>query len=85
MPPEISIRNVSKSFGKNHVLKGMSLSASGSDIIGLVGKSGCGKSTLLKILVGHYKPDSGKIILDGRDISKDAYGLRRKELDRILG
>jgi len=74
----LRIEDVSKSFKENQVLKGVNLEAKGADIIGLIGKSGCGKSTLLKILVGYYKPDSGKILLDEKNISKDVMGLRRK-------
>ena len=74
----LKIENVSKAFGKNQVLKGVKLAAKGSDIIGLIGKSGCGKSTLLKILVGYHKPDTGKILLNNVNISKDMMGLRKK-------
>lgn len=77
MPISLSIEDVRKSFRRNPVLRGLSLSAKSPDIIGLVGKSGCGKSTLLKILVGYEKPDSGKILLNGKNISKDKMLLRR--------
>jgi ABC-2 type transport system ATP-binding protein len=77
MAISLKIDNVSKSFKSNVVLKGLSLSAKSGDIIGLIGKSGCGKSTLLKVLVGYHKPDSGEILLDGNDISREKMHLRK--------
>jgi len=74
----LEIKRVKKSFKKNEVLTSINLKAKQRDIIGLVGKSGCGKSTLLKILVGYYKPDAGKIVLNNKNISEDLVGLRNK-------
>jgi ABC-2 type transport system ATP-binding protein len=73
----ISIKDIKKSFSGKIILKNITLDAKELDIIGLIGKSGCGKSTFLKILVGYYKADSGKIELNGKDISKDSKALRK--------
>ncbi|MCX8147564.1 MAG: ABC transporter ATP-binding protein [Candidatus Woesearchaeota archaeon] len=78
MPMTLYIEGVSKSFKKRQILKDITLDAHSGEIIGLVGKSGCGKSTLLKIIVGYYKPDSGRILLNGKNISENIMDLRRK-------
>lgn len=70
MEPLLSLQDITKSFGKRIILDDLSLNLYPGEIVGLIGRSGCGKSTLIKILVGHYKPDSGKIILDGSDITR---------------
>ncbi len=70
MEPLLEIKEVSKSFGKRRVIDSLSLDLYPGEIVGLVGRSGCGKSTLIKILVGYYKADSGKIIFNGRDVTK---------------
>lgn len=76
---EVLIRfdGISKSFGKKNVLNNISLTIEEGDIFGLLGRSGSGKSTLLKILLGIYKPDSGKIFFRGKDITNDFSYLRK--------
>ena len=70
MEPLLEIKEVSKSFGAKKVLDNLSLELYPGEIVGLVGRSGCGKSTLIKILVGYYRPDGGKIIFNGRDVTR---------------
>ena len=72
----ISIENAYKRFGPLQVLKGVNLRIEKGETVVILGASGCGKSVLLKLMVGLLTPDSGKIIIDGRDISK----LSGKEL-----
>ena len=55
----ISIRNLSKAFGNNSVLTGVSLDVNALTIVSLVGPTGCGKSTLLNLIDGLDNPDSG--------------------------
>ncbi|HLC98407.1 MAG TPA: ABC transporter ATP-binding protein [Candidatus Nanoarchaeia archaeon] len=69
MEPFLSLKNITKSFGKRKVLDSLSLDLHQGEIIGLIGKSGCGKSTLIKILVGYYTPDSGRMIFEKKDIT----------------
>ena len=61
--------NISKSFGENKVLEYINLNISKSEFFGLLGSSGSGKTTLLRILGGFEKPDTGRVILDGVDIT----------------
>ena len=63
------IENVSKSFDDVKALDNVSLAIKNSELFSLLGSSGCGKSTLLRIIAGFEKPDSGKIFLDGEDIT----------------
>ncbi len=66
----IIIKNLSKTFGKHKVLDKINLKIEKGKITIIMGGSGCGKSTLLKHLIGALKPDSGEIIIAGKDITK---------------
>jgi multiple sugar transport system ATP-binding protein len=66
----IIIDNVSKSYGKVVAVKDLCLEIPDKEFLVLLGPSGCGKTTTLRLLAGLEVPDSGKIIVDGRDISK---------------
>ena len=65
----LEIKDVSKKFGSTIALDQVNLNISKSELFSLLGSSGCGKSTLLRIIAGFEKPDSGKIYLDGEDIT----------------
>ena len=65
----LSLDGITKSFGGNAILKGVSLEADPGEFIALVGPSGCGKSTLLRIVAGLEHADGGTITLGGRDLS----------------
>lgn len=67
--PYIQLDNVSISYGPVHAVRNLSLSIYKNELFSLLGASGCGKSTLLRILAGFEKPTSGKIIIDGQDIT----------------
>ncbi len=60
---------VSKRFGGLQAVNNVDLTVKKNEIIGLVGPNGSGKSTLLNLISGVYKPDTGKILLAGEDIS----------------
>ncbi len=63
----IRMENVHKSFGDNHVLRGMTLTVETGTSMVIIGGSGTGKSVALKCILGLIKPDSGKIYVDGQD------------------
>ncbi len=65
----IQVQNVVKTFGKQVVLKGISLDIYENEFVTLLGPSGCGKTTLLRIIAGFLEPSEGKVIMDGEDIA----------------
>ena len=67
--PFIKIDNLSKNFGSTVAVKNVSLSIYRGEFFCLLGGSGCGKSTLLRILAGLETPSTGKIFIDGVDIT----------------
>lgn len=66
----IHFENLNKFFGKNHVLKDINLTIEKGQLVTLLGPSGCGKSTLLRCLAGLEVVTSGKVLLDGNDITE---------------
>lgn len=68
-PPVLVLKDVRKSYGRNEVLKGISLEIQKGELVTFVGPSGCGKTTLLRIIGGFTEATSGDIILDGRRIN----------------
>jgi phospholipid/cholesterol/gamma-HCH transport system ATP-binding protein len=67
-PAKIEMTGVNKSFGSNHVLKGIDLSVAPRESVAIIGTSGCGKSVTLKCLNGLVTPESGSIKIDGQEI-----------------
>ena len=67
---ELSVRNLNKRFGGNHVLKGLSFEVRGPELIGLIGPNGAGKTTLTNILDGAITPNSGTVYLNGKRIDQ---------------
>ena len=65
----IEFEDIHKSFGKNEVLKGINLGVDKGQLVTLLGPSGCGKSTLLRCLSGLETVTSGRVWLDGNDIT----------------
>ena len=64
----LEVKDVTKSFGPLSVLRGIDLSLHAGEVLGLVGDNGAGKSTLVKILSGLFPPDSGRLLLKGREV-----------------
>jgi putative ABC transport system ATP-binding protein len=81
----IALENVDLSLGRGaarvHILKRLSLDVGRGEAIGLVGPSGSGKSTLLMTMAGLERPDSGRVVVDGTDLS----GLDEDGLARFRG
>jgi len=66
--PVLEVKDVCKSFGGVHALKNVDLKLYKNEILGLVGDNAAGKTTLIKIICGAYTPDSGKILLDRKEV-----------------
>ena len=75
----IELQNVHKSFGSNHVLRGVDVSVNKGKSLVIIGGSGTGKSVTIKCILGLVKPDQGKIFVDGQDVNsaeRDAFLAR---------
>ncbi|GAB4281990.1 MAG: ABC transporter ATP-binding protein [Deferrisomatales bacterium] len=80
----VELVEVHKSFGKQQVLKGVSLPVREGKTTVIVGASGQGKSVALKLMLGLVKPDAGRVLVFGRDITRMRRG-RLRELRRQFG
>src|SRR5688500_20328492 len=67
--PIIAVRGIRKRFSGVTVLENIDFDARGGEIHTLMGENGAGKSTLMKILAGVHRPDAGRVLLDGREIT----------------
>ncbi|MBE1707522.1 MULTISPECIES: ABC transporter ATP-binding protein [Mesorhizobium] len=65
----LKIENVKKAFGPVEVLKGINLEVTDGEFVVFVGPSGCGKSTLLRVIAGLEDSTSGRVVIDGQDVS----------------
>lgn len=65
----IRIESIQKSFGGFRAVDGASFEIATGSITGLIGPNGAGKSTLFNVVAGHLKPNSGRVIMDGEDIT----------------
>ncbi|MFQ5354147.1 MAG: ABC transporter ATP-binding protein [Thermodesulfobacteriota bacterium] len=75
----IIIKDLRKSFNGQEVLRGVNLTINKGEVTTIIGRSGGGKSVLLKHLIGVLRPDSGKITVDGEDITK----MSKRELKPV--
>ncbi|MDI3270643.1 MAG: ATP-binding cassette domain-containing protein, partial [Bacillota bacterium] len=66
---ELQLVGVSHSYGEKKVLQNIDLILPSGSFTALVGPSGCGKTTLLRVMAGFVVPDTGKVLLDGEDIT----------------
>lgn len=81
----LTIQDVRKSFGGVQALKGVSFSVAPREIVGVIGPNGSGKSTLFNVLTGALKPDGGRVVLNGKDITRwPAYRIARSGLGRTF-
>lgn len=88
----LDIKRMSKSFAKNKVLDGISMSVRRGSVMGLMGENGAGKSTMMKCLFGIYAKDEGQIFLDGhlvdfrdpKDALENGVAMVHQELNQCL-
>ncbi|WP_328291513.1 ABC transporter ATP-binding protein [Kineococcus sp. NBC_00420] len=67
--PKIVLEDVSQRFGSTQALAATSLSVAAGEFVCVVGPSGCGKTTLFNVLSGLLKPSSGRVLIDGADVT----------------
>jgi len=78
---KIEMQNASLGYGRKVVLKDITFQVMPGEMVGLIGPNGCGKSTIIKALSRVISPYSGKILVDGKDVSN----IPRRDLARLLG
>jgi ABC-type branched-subunit amino acid transport system ATPase component/branched-subunit amino acid ABC-type transport system permease component len=70
LTPLLSVRDVSKSFGGTRAVQNVSVDVREGEILGLIGPNGAGKTTLFEMLSGFTRPDSGRVLYEGVDITR---------------
>jgi len=82
---KLTVRDLHKRFGGNHVLRGVNFEINGPELIGLIGPNGAGKTTLTNILDGAITPNSGTVYLNGQRIDQlQPYEVARAGLGRTF-
>lgn len=79
MPPVLTVRDLSKAFGAIKAVDGVSFDVHPGEILGLIGPNGSGKSTLFNCILGQLAPDTGRVEVNGRDVS----GRRACDLNKL--
>ena len=67
----LTVKDLSISFGSNHVLKSINFELGENEVLGVIGPNGAGKTVMLNILTGILKPTGGTMIFDGKDIASE--------------
>ena len=75
----LEVRDIEKSFGGVHAVRGVSFDVREGEILGVIGPNGSGKSTLFNCILGQLPPSHGKVRVDGQDVT----GLRPSSLNRL--
>ncbi len=74
----ISVREVHKSYGRVHAVRGISLEMVPGQVVGLLGPNGAGKSTTIRMITGFLPPDAGRVLVGGSDTLTDSQEARRR-------
>ncbi|WP_348268430.1 LPS export ABC transporter ATP-binding protein [Edaphobacter paludis] len=74
----LSTEEIGKSYGGRQVVRGVSLQIEQGEVVGLLGPNGAGKTTSFYMIVGLLRPDAGRVLMDGEDISRLPMYLRAR-------
>jgi len=77
--PTLRTQQLTKSYGGRTVVRGVDLEVTSGEIVGLLGPNGAGKTTTFYMTVGLAAPDSGRVILDGHDVTDDPMYVRARK------
>ena len=81
----LDVKDLSISFGGLHAVDDFNISTKKGQLYGLIGPNGAGKTTVFNLLTGVYKPDEGKILLDGVDITgKNTIEINKEGIARTF-
>ena len=72
----LELRSVSKSYGAMRVTDTVSFSLARGEALGIIGPNGAGKTTLFNLITGNVRPDSGSVLLNGRDVTRHSAAVR---------
>ena len=81
----LEIRGLDKSFYATHAADNVSFSVNSGEIVALLGENGAGKSTVIKMLAGVYTPDSGAVLIDGKQLNLDGKNPEIAFVHQTLG
>ena len=75
----LTTTELTKSFGGRTVVRGVNIEISSGEVVGLLGPNGAGKTTTFSMVVGLVSPDSGRVLLDGNDVTEDPMYIRARK------
>jgi lipopolysaccharide export system ATP-binding protein len=75
----LTTSELTKSFGGRTVVRGVNIEISSGEVVGLLGPNGAGKTTTFSMVVGLVSPDSGRVLLDGHDVTDDPMYVRARK------
>jgi ABC-2 type transport system ATP-binding protein len=76
--PILIVKDLQKSFGENHAVRGVSFQVARGEVFGLLGPNGAGKTTTISMLTGLLPPTSGQVTVDRLDLEKDTNAVKAK-------
>jgi branched-chain amino acid transport system ATP-binding protein len=81
----LTLESVTKRFGGLTAVRAVSLEVGSGDLLGIIGPNGAGKTTLFNVIAGYYRPEAGRVVFDGRDVTGlPAHAISRLGLTRTF-
>src|SRR5512140_1097949 len=77
--PTLRTHNLTKSYGGRTVVRGVSVDVASGEVVGLLGPNGAGKTTTFYMTVGLTSPDSGRVVLNGQEVTTDPMYVRARK------
>jgi branched-chain amino acid transport system ATP-binding protein len=81
----LRLEGVTKRFGGLTAVRGVSLEVSAGELLGIIGPNGAGKTTLFNVISGYYRPEEGRVVFEGKDVTgQPAHAISRLGLTRTF-